>query len=162
MRWRASRAVRVEPEIVQRPGPADRATVVVGVDGVALGAFRWACLEGRRLGGRVVVVLIGTAAGLGLGSVVAGDLAVDLVGGEAGRRLLTELLREADGLELTFIDAPGDPVDELLRVARDVHADLLVVGESRKRRHRLTGAVGARLAARRREPVIAVVPAQAE
>jgi nucleotide-binding universal stress UspA family protein len=154
MRWKASRP---QPETVAAGGPADTATVVVGIDGLPASwdAFRWACREARRMDGRVVAVLIGPEAQIGLSATadvaVPGFLAVDLVGTEQARQLLAELLREADDLDLTFIDAPGGPVGSLLRVARDVHADLLVVSGAR-------GRVGPRLAARRRDSVIAVVP----
>lgn len=159
MRWRASRS-QPFPVIVGQ-GPADNATVVIGTDGQASSweAFRWACREARRLGGRAVVVLIGPAARLGVetdGLAVPGHLALELAATEEARQLLCEMVREAGELELTFIEARGDPVGVLLRVARDVHADLVVVGGAA--RYRFAGAVGARLAARRREAVIAVVP----
>jgi nucleotide-binding universal stress UspA family protein len=72
--------------------------------------------------------------------------------------LAADMRREAAGLDLTFIHAPGDPVAGLLRIAGQVHADLIVVGGSAATPHRLAGSVGQRLAARRRESVIVVVP----
>jgi nucleotide-binding universal stress UspA family protein len=146
MRWKASRSQPVPA--VDGSGPADNATVVIGIDDLSASwdAFCWACREARRLGGRVVVAFVGLAARTGLAaaipSYVAGDEAGDLV---------ADMLREAGDVELTFIDAPGDPVTELLHIAREVHADLLVVSTSAR-------AVGRRLAARRRESVVAVVP----
>jgi nucleotide-binding universal stress UspA family protein len=140
MRWKTSRP---QLETVEAGGPADTATVVIGIDDVPAcwDAFCWACGEARRLGGRAVAVLISPAAAT-----------------VQARQLLTEMMHEAGDLDLTVIDAPGDPVTELLRIAREVHADLLVVGGTSAHRHRLMGAVGPRLAARRREPVIVVVP----
>jgi len=86
------------------------------------------------------------------------DLAADLQAGG----LAADMLREAAGLDLTFVQAPGDPVAGLLRIAEDVHADLIVVGGSAATPHRLAGSVGQRVAGRRREPVIVVVPPQSE
>jgi nucleotide-binding universal stress UspA family protein len=82
------------------------------------------------------------------------DLAADLQAGG----LAADMLREAAGLDLTFVQAPGDPVAGLLRIAGEVHADLIVVGGSAATPHRLAGSVGQRLAGRRRESVIVVVP----
>jgi nucleotide-binding universal stress UspA family protein len=136
MRWKVPRPH--SGTVASGDGPADTATVVIGIDGLPTSwdAFCWACREARQLGGRAVAVFISSAA------------ATEQVG-----HLLADLLCEAGDLDLTFIDAPGDPVTELLRIAREVHADLLVVGGS---------AVGPRLVARRRQSVIAVVPASAE
>lgn len=108
-------------------GPADTATVVIGIDGssASRAAFCWGCAEARRLGGRAVAVFT---------SPQAEDLAT--------------MLCEADGLDLAFMHAPGNPVAGLLRIATEVHADLIVAGDS----------VGQRLAGRRRESVIVVVP----
>ena len=72
--------------------------------------------------------------------------------------LAADVRREAAGLDLTFIHAPGDHVAGLLRIAGEVHADLIVVGGSAATPQRLAGSVGQRLAARRRESVIVVVP----
>ena len=82
----------------------------------------------------------------------------DPAAGEQAEGLAAGMLREAAGLDLTFIHAPGDPVAGLLRIAGEVHADLIVVGGSDATPHRLTGSVGQRLAARRRKSVIVVVP----
>jgi nucleotide-binding universal stress UspA family protein len=86
------------------------------------------------------------------------DLAADLQAGG----LAADMLREAAGLDLTFVQAPGDPVAGLLRIAGEVHADLIVVGGSAATPHRLAGWVGQRLAGRRRESVIVVVPPQSD
>jgi nucleotide-binding universal stress UspA family protein len=130
MRWKVPRPH--SGTVGSGGGPADTATVVIGIDGLPTSwdAFCWACREARQLGGRAVAVFISSAAA------------------EQAGYLLADLLCEAGDLDLTFIDAPGDPVAELLRIAREVHADLLVVGS----------AVGPRLVTRRRESVIAVVP----
>lgn len=152
-------------------GPADTATVVVGTDGSSTSwdAFCWACGEARRLGGRAIAVFISPAGGVGMAATaVAADFAaisypeMDLATTEQAKALLAEMLHEAADLSLTFIRATGDPVAELLRIAEEVHADLIVVGRSTRTRHRVTGSVGQRLVARHRELVIVVVPLRLE
>jgi nucleotide-binding universal stress UspA family protein len=152
-------------------GPADTATVVIGLDGssASCAAFCWACGEARRLGGRAVAVFTSPAAGAitaaicaAAGIVAAGYPVPDPAAGGQAEGLAAGMLREAAGLDLTFIHAPGDPVAGLLRIAGEVHADLIVVGGSAATPHRLAGSVGQRLAARRRESVIVVVPPQCE
>lgn len=122
-------------------GPSGVATVVIGTDGspTSWDAFSWGCGEARRMGGRVVCVFAGA---------------------EETERLVDAVLAESvsQGLDLTFVHAPGDPAAELLRVAKAVHADLLVVGKSTKIRHRYLGSMGQRLIARRPAPVVVVVP----
>jgi nucleotide-binding universal stress UspA family protein len=137
MRWKAPRPPLEEAAVGD--GPADTATVVVGIDGLAESwdAFCWACDEARRLGGRAVGVFTSPTARTG--------------------QLVAAMLREAGDLDLTFVDAAGEPVAQLLRVAREVHADLLVVGGPTG--HRMTGAVGRRFAGRRRRSVIVIFPA---
>jgi nucleotide-binding universal stress UspA family protein len=167
MRWKAPRPPLRSPraeleEATAEGGPTDTATVVVGIDGLpeSWDAFCWACHEARRLGGRAVGVFISPAARTGLPA-AAGYRSLDRAATEQASELLSAMLREAGDLDLTFVDAPGDPVPQLLRVAREVHADVLVVGRSTGRR--FTGAVGQRLlgqrlVARRRRSVIAIVP----
>jgi nucleotide-binding universal stress UspA family protein len=124
------RAPRPRPETgTAGDGPADTATVVIAIDGssASWAAFCWACGEARRLGGRAVAVFTSPA---------------------AGATTAASMLREAADLDLTFMHAPGNPVAGLLRIATEVHADLIVAG----------GSVGQRLAGRRRESVIVVVP----
>jgi nucleotide-binding universal stress UspA family protein len=152
-------------------GPADTATVVIGLDdsSASCAAFCWACEEARRLGGRAVAVFTSPAADAitaaicaAAGIAAAGYPVPDPAAGEQAEGLAARMLREAAGLDLTFIHAPGDPVAGLLRIAGEVHADLIVVGGSDATPHRLTGSVGQRLAARRRKSVIVVVPPQCE
>jgi nucleotide-binding universal stress UspA family protein len=148
-------------------GPADTATVVIGLDdsSASWAAFCWACGEARRLGGRAVAVFTSPAAGAitaaicaAAGIAAAGYPAPDPAAGEQAEGLPAGMLREAAGLDLTFVHAPGDPVAGLLRIAGEVHADLIVVGGSAATPHRRTGSVGQRLAARRRKSLIVVVP----
>jgi nucleotide-binding universal stress UspA family protein len=152
-------------------GPADTATVVIGIDGssASWAAFRWACGEARRLGGRAVAVFASPADGTATAAIcavasfaAAGYPVADPTVGEQTQSLAADMLREAAGLDLTFVRAPGGPVAGLLRIAGEVHADLIVVGGSTATPQRLAGSVGQRLAARRRESVIVIVPPHRE
>jgi nucleotide-binding universal stress UspA family protein len=61
-------------------------------------------------------------------------------------------------LNLTFLHVRGDTATELVRVARAVQADLIVVGRSTKILHHLSGALGRRLMTKRMAPAIVIVP----
>jgi nucleotide-binding universal stress UspA family protein len=150
-------------------GRADTATVVIGIDDsdAAWAAFCWACREARRVRARAVAAFIGPPLGSTIAALAAAaDLVavsyrvMDFAVSDHAAGLLAAMRNEAAGLDLAFIHAPGDPVAGLLRIAEEVHADLIVVGRPAGVLHRLTGSVGKRLAARRRGPVIVVVPEQ--
>jgi nucleotide-binding universal stress UspA family protein len=146
-------------------GPADTPTIIIGTDssGTSWDAFWWACAEARRLGGRAIAVIIGPRptchhrADAPAGSAVAAYEATDVA---AIGHSLAEMLREAADVDLTVIHTPGDPITELLRVAGEVHADMIVVGRSPDARHRRAGPSWPRLVSRQRESVIVVVPEQ--
>jgi nucleotide-binding universal stress UspA family protein len=141
-------------------GPTGTATVVVGIVGfsMSLAAFRWGCREARRLGGRTVAVVISPAAPGGVvaalpavaGSVTVGYMVPDSAADERVEDLAAKLLHEAVGLELAIVYSHGRPAAELLRIAAEVRADLVVVGGP--------ASVGRHLVGRRRPPVIVVVP----
>jgi nucleotide-binding universal stress UspA family protein len=88
-------------------------------------------------------------------------LALSLANDERAARLRAEIesqvARDSD-LDLVFIEARGNPGQELVRIAEEVKADVIAVGRSTKVRHRLAGSVGRRLLAKRGTPIIVVVP----
>jgi nucleotide-binding universal stress UspA family protein len=152
-------------------GPAYTATVVIGIDGssASWAAFCWARGEAQRLGGRAVAVFTSPADGTTTAAIcavagfaAAGYLVADPAVGEQTQDQAADMLREAAGLDLTFVRTSGGPVARLLRIAGEVHADLIVVAGSASPPHRLARTVGQRLAARRRESVIVVVPPHCE
>ncbi|MGI8868532.1 MAG: universal stress protein [Mycobacteriales bacterium] len=49
------------------------------------------------------------------------------------------------GITADYVEVIGDAATELLRIADDRHADLLVVGRSTRRGHRVAGSVAVRL-----------------
>jgi nucleotide-binding universal stress UspA family protein len=141
--------------------------VVVGIDGseTSWDAFWWACGETKRLGGRVVAVFVGpvtaaasVAASFSAGAIAYGAITQTMT--EEVETLRDELCGCAGqhGVHLTFVHAHGDTTKELLRVADELHADLIVVGKSTKARHQLAGSLGRRLVRCRDAPIIVVVP----
>jgi nucleotide-binding universal stress UspA family protein len=158
------------------PGPTLRdddahrvATVVIGFDGsdASWDALYWACGEVRRLRGRALAVFVSAsvepeiamAAAVGFD---AGEFAAvaDRASAAKAGQLWSEVQRRGAGqeIELAFIHARGDPANELLQVAEAVGADAIAVGRSTKARHRLAGSLGRRLIAKRRAPIIVIVP----
>jgi nucleotide-binding universal stress UspA family protein len=145
------------------------ATVVIGFDGsdTSWDALWWACGEARRLRGRALAVFvssavdaeIATAAAVGFdASEYAAD--ADRASADQAGELWSEVQRRAAGQEvdLEFVHARGDPVDQLLHIAEAAGADAIAVGRSTKARHRLVGSLGRRLIAKRRAPIIVIVP----
>lgn len=146
-------------------GPTGIPTVVIGVDGTSTSwdAFCWGCGEARRMGGRVVAVFTSSGTTVGPapenGSALVDDTA-ERADDEQAEQLAAEIRQEADdlGIDLSFIHARGNAAVELLRIAKVVGADLIVVGKSTQARHRIVGSVGQRLIRRHAEPVVVVVP----
>jgi nucleotide-binding universal stress UspA family protein len=143
--------------------------ILVGFDGSANSwdALSWACGEAQRSRGRVLAVWVSSSTDLGIAAV--GSALVGLADGEAGRDLADAERREAmrlelksfaadHYLELAFVHTRGNPASELVRLAAAHHADLIVVGRSRKARHHLPGLLGRRLACDREAPIVVVVP----
>jgi nucleotide-binding universal stress UspA family protein len=61
-------------------------------------------------------------------------------------------------IRFTFVRASGDAKNEILRVAVEHHADLIVIGKSAKVRHRFMGSVGRHLIGNPNSPAVVVVP----
>jgi nucleotide-binding universal stress UspA family protein len=143
--------------------------VVIGVDGSATSwdAFWWACGEARRTAGRAIAVFVTPVGGSGLAAAsarcspfVIDCSAFDQVAVAEADELRNQAFRYAADrdVDLKFVHLRGDTAREILRVAEDDHADLIVVGKSTKARHHLAGSLGRRLIRRRHAPVVVVVP----
>lgn len=141
--------------------------IVVGFDGSdsSWDALYWACGEARRLGGRAVAVFVSGLAGTGFEATASAMTGAVLVSVDQVAREWAEHLREQtrqfaanQGVHLSFIHARGDATAEVLRIATAHHADQVVVGRSKKARHRLAGSLGRRLIGKRNAPVVVVVP----
>ena len=150
-------------------GRVTAAVVVVGLDGseTSWDAFWWAYGETQRLNGQLVAVFVSssTAACMAaMPSAAAGVAVSDYVVVEQADAAEAMSLRAKvqghsnDALDVAFVHARGDPARELLRIAEEVGADLIVVGRSIKARHQMAGSLGRSLIGKRRSPIIVVVP----
>jgi nucleotide-binding universal stress UspA family protein len=149
-----------------RAGAYRGAAVVIGLDGSdsSWNAFWWACGQAKLLGKRMVAVYVSRGVGptTAVASVIGlyDDGAIERVAAERAEQLELRVGRHAaeDGVDLEFLHLRGDPVDEILRVAERVAADLIVVGRSTKSLHQLAGSSGRRLIVKKGAPVVVVVP----
>ena len=108
----------------------------------------------------VTTEMPGMAAAAAVPGVPLCDVAFQDAATEQAARLRAEAEGSVAGLDLnvTFVHARGDVAAELLRIAHDLQADQIVVGRSTKLRHRLVGALGRKLVAKRAAPVVVIVP----
>ena len=134
-------------------------TIVVGVDGstTSMRAGAYAAGLARRQKSRLVVVHVLTVRGLAT-LVPAGVVALRQANQEIAEDLRRQVAEaaEARGVPVTFVAVQGDPYLELVRIADQVRADVVVVGASTKRTHRLAGSLAARLVRAGRWPVTVV------
>jgi nucleotide-binding universal stress UspA family protein len=168
-------ANQAAPETIPRPSQADgapggRTTLVAGLDGsdTSWSALWWTCGEAQRLGARVIAVYVTCSgeAAIGSAALTAGfdagayTAAVSALHVEQAIQLQAEIQRRAGDLdvEIGFEHLEGDTAEQLMRVARDAHADLIAVGRSTKLRHRLAGSLGRRLARNKKAPIVVIVP----
>jgi nucleotide-binding universal stress UspA family protein len=134
-------------------------TIVVGLDGstTSMRAGAYAAGLARRQRSRLVVVHVLTVSGLAT-LVPGGTAVVRQANQEIADDLRRQVAEAAEGLgvSVTFVAVQGDPYSELVRVADQVRADVVVVGASAKRTHRLAGSLAIRLVRAGRWPVTVV------
>lgn len=124
--------------------------IVVGLDGsrTSWRAASYANGLARRQHSRVTVVYVASPGAL---AATAAEGAAVVVIAEAREELGADLRRQVErlarerGVDTDFRVAHGDPFTELRNVARQVHADALVVGASERVGHRFVGSLAARL-----------------
>ena len=137
--------------------------IMVGVDGTdtSLRAAAYAAgLAARQNADLVAVHIMHTPA---LSSGLTPQDALIAAGLQQCQTELDDQLRDrlttdaaTTGTHLTFRSAHGDPYTELVRLAEQIHPDLLVVGASAHRGHRLIGSLAVRLVRLGRWPVTVV------
>jgi nucleotide-binding universal stress UspA family protein len=143
--------------------------VVVGLDGSAASwdALAWGRGEARRLGASVIAVFVSPVGATGLATLavaVGGALPIDSAlihdsRAEQADHLRAQLAAEAVAdPTIVFVHSRGDPAREILRVAKESNADVIVVGRSTKVRHHVAGSLGHCLVGKRHAPVVVVVP----
>jgi nucleotide-binding universal stress UspA family protein len=161
-------AMTQEMAVGRSPAAPDRSDVaapviVVGLDGSpsSWDAFCWAAGEAARTKGKLVAVyvvpLVEPAAAFGVPFDYAG---VEQTRQEVADELRREAVHRADelGLPVGFVTEHGDVTHALTDVARELHANLVVVGRSAKVLHHLAGSLSHRLTSRSDSPVVVVVP----
>jgi nucleotide-binding universal stress UspA family protein len=150
-------AIPVNPAGFRQP------VIVVGLDGspASWDAFAFAVGQATRMNGTLTAVY----ATPWVETVAVFGVPFDYAAAEqAWQDVAQELHDEAEkrlrglGLRLGFVQEHGNAAQALIRVARSVHADLIVVGKSTKMRHHLVGSLGRQLMAKPDTPVVAVVP----
>jgi nucleotide-binding universal stress UspA family protein len=62
------------------------------------------------------------------------------------------------GVQVTFVVEPGDVTRTVTSIAKELNADLVVVGRSAKPLHQIAGSLSHRLTSRHDAPVVVVVP----
>ncbi len=133
--------------------------ILVAVDGsvTSLRAGSYAAGLARRQGSRLVVGHVvqplGTAALLPQAAGAAIEAAREIV--EDLRAQIEERTAEL-GIEVEFRVAEGSPYHELVRMAEEVRAELVVLGASTAPGHRVVGSVGARMIRAGKWPVVVV------
>jgi nucleotide-binding universal stress UspA family protein len=147
------------------PPPFERGTdgpriIFVGVDGsdTSMRAAAYACGLARRQRCLLVAAYIATPstwAWLIPGAEALAQRTLQEVENEV--RCEIRRLAEEAGIPISFLSRRGSPYSCLREMADEVKADIVVVGGSARRSHRLAGSVGTRLVRLGRWP-ITVVP----
>jgi nucleotide-binding universal stress UspA family protein len=137
--------------------------IVVGVDGspTSWDAFCWAAGAAARSNSTLVAVYVEPLAEPAAGFGVPLDYAsVEATRQEIAEELRTEAERMAAGLgvHVSFMVERGDKTRAVAAVAKQLSADLVVVGRSAKALHHIAGSLSHRLTSRHDAPVVVVVP----
>jgi nucleotide-binding universal stress UspA family protein len=144
-------------------GQATPPVIVVGLDGspTSWDAFSWAAGEAIRSNASLVAVYVTPLVDpVALYGEAAGYAAVEQARDEVATQLENQAEERARdlGVHLRFVWERGDAAPAILRFAKSVRADLIVVGQSAKILHHLAGSLSRRLVSRHDAPVIVVVP----
>ena len=140
-----------------------RRVIVVGVDGSSTSwdAFAWAAGAAARGNSGLVVVHVvplgDPAAAFGVPVDHAG---IETTRQEIAQELQTEAERLANelGVDISFVIERGDVSRAVTTVAKELNAELVVVGRSAKAMHHIAGSLSHRLTSRNDAPVVVVVP----
>jgi nucleotide-binding universal stress UspA family protein len=137
--------------------------IVVGIDGspTSWDAFAWAAGAAARGNSKLVAVhvepIVDPAAAFGA-PIDYAALAATREQIAQGLQTEAEHIANELGVHLSFVVEHGDVTRAVTTVAKELHADLVVVGRSAKALHHLAGSLSQRLTARNDAPVVVVVP----
>jgi nucleotide-binding universal stress UspA family protein len=134
--------------------------VMVGVDGSvnAMRAAAYAAGLARRQGAHLVVVFVALpSVWIALGPVALAPLQEQTFQ-ELAAEMRQQIRARAEELcvSVSFLFRRGDPYAQLLAVADEVRADMVVVGAATHAGRRLVGSIAARLVRAGRWPVVVV------
>jgi nucleotide-binding universal stress UspA family protein len=132
--------------------------ILVGVDGseTSLRAGAYAAGLARRQHAHLIVLYVATS-GIGSGMAATAGALIQTHAGIA-EELRTEV-EEASrrlGIESTFIRRDGNPYVELVRAAKELRVDAVVIGASMSSGHRIIGSLAGRLVRDAKWPVTVV------
>lgn len=137
--------------------------VLVGLDDspTSWDAFAWAVGHASRTGARLVAVYVSACT---TAASISGRASAELLLAQrAAQTEIAQALRDEaaglaaeQGVALSFEQREGEAGHQLLEAACEHAADLVVVGTSRRLRHRLVGSVSKKLAGCRQVPVVIV------
>jgi nucleotide-binding universal stress UspA family protein len=132
--------------------------ILAAVDGstTSLRAGAYAAGLARRQGSRLIVghVVHPPTMALEPQAASAALAAADEVAEQLGAEVARDVARL--GVNVEFRVAYGSPYGALVKMAEEVHAELVVVGASTSPGHRVIGSVGARMVRAGRWPVLVV------
>jgi nucleotide-binding universal stress UspA family protein len=140
-----------------RPGVP---VLLVGVDGsdTSLRAGAYAAGLATRQQARLVCLYVRTysvAAGVGIAAVPSIQKAHDDIASELREMVETQSARI--GISAEFVEREGSPFAEIVRLAKELPADAVIVGASTKAGHRFVGSLAVHLVRSSQWP-ITVVP----
>ncbi|MCO8274870.1 universal stress protein [Actinoplanes sp. TRM 88003] len=135
-------------------------TILVGVDGStsSLRAAAYAAGLARRQGSRLVAVYVRTPPSALLPLADTGGVAATVIDTQDAveQELRTAFAERVGDLDARLVVRNGEPYAELCDTAREVQADVVVVGRSAALLHRVAGSIGHKLVRCGRWPVTVV------
>lgn len=141
---------------VMADGP-DAILVAIDATETSYRAAAYAAGLARRQGSRLICLYVHAVGGMtSLSPVLAGPLL------QAQAETVDEIRRviadnaEPRGIDASFIEATGNPAQEIVRVADEMRVDAVVVGASSQAGHKIIGSIATALVRRAHWPIIVV------
>jgi nucleotide-binding universal stress UspA family protein len=133
--------------------------ILVAIDNSesSLRAGAYAAGLARRQGARIVCLFVGQITPM-VATLPAATGAAIQMNHEIAAQIRAVVMSEAPrlGLEVSFVEASGDPFTEIVRVADELRVDAVVVGASTTGGHRWVGSIATRLVKAAKWPVTVV------